>query len=193
MICLRRSFINAATKCGQTLQGRLFKAMQKLEKGYKSGYGLEAVEDSDNLYFYKIDEKNRMVIELGKHGEFFLFDIWDHESKSFNLKTRDDTQSSVSEMPRSTGIGFSPEDFRILDWAFKIPDQISEKQYFEKICDQIFPKFDSIAKNISSRLYEELGVRLFPHKAEMGDIGKGPVTWLAFTDQVMNITRIMLN
>ena len=181
MICLRRSFINAATKCGQTLQGRLFKTMQKLERGYKSGYGLEAVEGSNKLYFYKIDEKNRMVIELGENGEFFLFDIWDHEDKSFNLKKRDDMQPSVSEMPRGTGIGFSPEDFRILDCAFKIPGQISEKQYFEKICDQIFPKFDFIAKNISSRLYEELGVRLFPHKAEMGDIGKGPVTWLAFT------------
>jgi len=180
MICLRPSFIDASIRCGQALQGKIFKAIRKLEKGHKSGYGLESVENSNKLYFYKIDGQNRIVLELGKKREFFLTDIWDHKGKSYKLKKAMDIIDSPIKVATETGSGFSTADFKTLELAFEAQDQIGIDRYFEKIREQIFPTFKILGRGVSARLEEDLGVILFPRKAEKANILNHPVVWLAF-------------
>jgi uncharacterized protein YktB (UPF0637 family) len=161
-------------------KGRVLDAICVLLDDPDLGRGIR--KKGANYFFDAIGKKWQLNFNLSD-GNIHLLNLWDHDKGIDNKKSsRRLEKDSPKNLNVTNGVvGFSAEDFRTLEWAFQIPDQISEKEYFQKIYDQIFPKFDSIGKNISFRLYEELGVRLFPHKSEMGDIGKGPVTWLAFT------------
>jgi uncharacterized protein YktB (UPF0637 family) len=162
-------------------KGQVLDAICKLLENPDSGRGIR--KKGNDFYFDAIGKKWQLHFDK-LNGDIHLIDIWDHNMGA-NYQTTEKTRNSHSTKKTNVaisppGTGFSSRDFDTLNLAFKAQDEIGIKDYFKKICEQIFPKFESLAQKVSNRLNADLGVKLFGHKAEMADILNHPVVWLAF-------------
>ncbi|MBW2066872.1 MAG: DUF1054 family protein [Deltaproteobacteria bacterium] len=187
MIILTDSFVKRVRK----LRDNKFKAQVLdtiCELGFMDGKDrkahlkrIEGLPNNLKRYEYRKDGQNRT--ELETHGtDFYLIDILDHSDQDFQRERNPISRQPIVKIRDSRAQGFATEDFEALKAAFEIPDKITEDQYFERLSEQIYPKFGQLAQTVPVRIEKEFGVRLFPHLAEGRDVGRDPVVWLAFTD-----------
>jgi uncharacterized protein YktB (UPF0637 family) len=183
MIHIDKNFIRALKRHKFDLnnKGRVLDAICKLLENPNSGRGIR--KKGETFFFDAIGRKWQLDFDLLNDG-IHLIDIWDHDT-GINYQTKSKKSKSngtrkenaVSNLP---GRGFSAKDFETLDLAFEAQDVIGIEHYFEEICEQIFPTFGSLGRNVCKRIKKDLGIEFFYHKAEKADILNHPVVWLAF-------------
>ena len=162
-------------------KGQVLDAICNLSETPDLGRGIR--KKGDTLFFDAIGTKWQLNFDIS-NNDIYLIDIWDHDKAIDNKKKGKKLNTHYKKNQKaailSDGRGFSREDFEVLNLAFAAQDEIKIEQYFEKICEKIFPKFESLGQKVSNRLEKDLGIKLFAHKAEMPDILNHPVVWLAF-------------
>jgi uncharacterized protein YktB (UPF0637 family) len=182
MIIISRKFTKDLKRHNFDLinKGRVLDAICELLDEPDLGRGIR--KKGANYFFDAIGKKWQLNFDLSD-GNIHLLNLWHHDKGIDNKKSSKKRKKYSPKKLNVTNavVGFSEEDFEILNLAFESQNETEIKNYFEKIREQIFPKFDDLGSRVHSRLEKDLGVRLFPHKAEMANILNYPVVWLAFT------------